>query len=74
MNKGCNNSFYKIVGRFDKICRTGEEIYLIRNDSFPQNPVGFGESLEKSGPRPAFSCKLKVTFPKLKFWESLMIV
>jgi hypothetical protein len=31
---------------------------------FPQNPVGFGESLGKSGLKPAFSGKFKAAFPK----------
>jgi hypothetical protein len=32
--------------------------------NFLQNPVGFGESLGKSGLRPAFSCKSKAVLPK----------
>jgi hypothetical protein len=32
----------------------------MKKESFPQNPVGFGENLGKSGLKPAFSGKFKV--------------
>jgi FkbM family methyltransferase len=32
MKKGCNKSFYKIVKRFDDICKNDEDIYLIKNN------------------------------------------
>jgi hypothetical protein len=47
--------------------------------SLSQNPVGFGErlepwALEKAVLRPLFPAKSKVTFPKLKFWESFPLL
>jgi hypothetical protein len=42
--------------------------------SFSQNPVGFGKSLGKSGPRPAFSGKFKAAFPKTEVLGKPLII
>jgi hypothetical protein len=39
--------------------------------SLSQNSVRFWRGSRKSGLKPAFSNKIKVALPKLKFWESL---
>jgi hypothetical protein len=35
--------------------------------SLSQNPVAFGKGFGKNGPKPVFSSKSKVAFPKLQF-------